>query len=99
MTDFDYEKLADLVVEKLKAEKNGKRDVPPVLIRRRDISAMLGNAAKSSATDKVLNDPTFPPAISVVDGVGARWRYADVKTWIDRHFDLQRKMMMQAIHN
>ena len=87
--DLLAKKIADRIQE-------NSRQVKPILIRRKDISIMLGNAERSTSTNSIINDPTFPPSIELSDGGVQRWRYSDVKEWIYNHFERISKLTMQA---
>ncbi|WP_302987536.1 hypothetical protein [uncultured Parasutterella sp.] len=63
MNDSEMDALADKIAERLLKRPN----IPPVLVRKRDISYMLGNSGRSSSTDQVINDPTFPPPVCVTE--------------------------------
>ncbi len=93
MNEAELDFLAQKIVEKI---SQNSRQVKPVLIRRKDISIMLGNAERSTSTNSIINDPTFPPSIELSDGGVQRWRYSDVKEWIDNHFERISKLTMQA---
>ena len=63
MTESELDSLADKIAERLLQRPN----IPPVLVRKRDISYMLGNSGRSTSTDQVINDPTFPPPVCVTE--------------------------------
>ena len=85
--------LADKIADRLLQRPN----FPPVLVRRRDISYMLGNSGRSSATDRVINDPTFPPPVCVTENGVKKWRFEDVKRWVDKYFEKQAKITFLAL--
>lgn len=93
MNEAELDFLAQKIAEKI---SQNSRQVKPVLIRRKDISIMLGNAERSTSTNSIINDPTFPPSIELSEGGVQRWRYSDVKEWIDNHFERISKLTMQA---
>ena len=93
MTDSEMDALADKIAERLLKRPN----IPPVLVRKRDISYMLGNSGRSTSTDQVINDPTFPPSVCVTEKGYKRWRYEDVKRWIDKHYEEQAKVTFLAL--
>lgn len=63
MNESELDALADKIAERLLQRPN----IPPVLVRKRDISYMLGNSGRSTSTDQVINDPTFPPPVCVTE--------------------------------
>lgn len=50
MNDSEMDALADKIAERLLKRPN----IPPVLVRKRDISYMLGNSGRSTSTDRLL---------------------------------------------
>lgn len=98
MDDKELDRLADKLAEKV-AEKVAKRQtaIQPVLIRRKDISIMLGNAERSTSTNQIISDPSFPPCVKITENGVEKWRYADVKRWIDRHFEKDANMTLKVL--
>lgn len=93
MNESELDALADKIAERLLQRPN----IPPVLVRKRDISYMLGNSGRSTSTDQVINDPTFPPPVCVTEKGYKRWRFEDVKRWIDKHYEKQAKVTFLAL--
>lgn len=93
MTESELDSLADKIAVRLLQRPN----IPPVLVRKRDISYMLGNSGRSTSTDQVINDPTFPTPVCVTEKGYKRWRFEDVKRWIDKHYEKQAKVTFLAL--
>lgn len=85
--EIDYEKLSDLVVEKLNKE----------MLNRDEVSALLGYGKRSSAFKRILiQDKSFPRPTDLVENGRPKWFKKDVLAWLEKHRALRSKMNIEA---
>lgn len=90
MTELDLKKLAKLVAQELKRSNS-------LVVSPADVATMCGYTPNSSAARQILDDPTFPPSVSLVAGGLRRYLRRDVEAWIEKKFDDENTALMQAL--
>lgn len=91
MEKFDVKAMAKAVAKEIQRGSS-------YLVSKNDIGAMVGYANNSTPLRRMLEDPTFPPAISLVDCGTKRYRRADVQQWIDAKFTELSKLALSTAH-
>lgn len=76
--------IKTLAKELAKQQKKGEIIVSPA-----DIALMFSYEPDSTAIRQILEDPTFPPSITLTPGGHRRYRRQDVVEWIDRKFEAE----------
>lgn len=85
--EIDYEKLADLVAEKLNKE----------MLSRDEVCALIGYGKQSSAFKRLLvQDLTFPKPTELVESGHKKWFKKDVLSWIERRRLRRAKLALEA---
>ncbi len=57
-----------------------------VVVSAAEIAIMCGYAPDSTPARRIIADPSFPQARSLVEGGNRRWLRSDVEQWVERKF-------------
>lgn len=75
----DTEKLLKAISLELQKTKS-------VVVSAAEIAIMCGYAPDSSPVRRIIADPSFPPARSLIAGGNRRWLRSEVERWVERRF-------------
>lgn len=59
-----------------------------------EVAVALGYDRYSSAVEKIIADPTFPPPLEISEGGRRRWRTKDIESWIDSKKKEKERLIM-----
>lgn len=68
-----------------------------IVVTAADIALMCSYAPDSKPVRQMLEDPTFPPCISLVEGGTRRYLRKDVVRWIENKFADESKLALQTL--
>lgn len=68
-----------------------------IVVTANDIALMCAYAPGSTPVRQMLEDPTFPPCVSLVEGGTRRYLRKDVERWIERKFADESKLTLQTL--
>ena len=68
-----------------------------IVVTATDIALMCAYAPGSHPVRQMLEDPTFPPCVSLVEGGARRYLRKDVERWIERKFADESKLTLQTL--
>ena len=69
-----------------------------IVVTATDITLMCAYVPDSKPVRQMLEDPTFPPCISLVEGGTRRYLRKDVDHWIERKFADENKLAPQTLN-
>jgi phage pi2 protein 07 len=68
-----------------------------IVVTATDIALMCAYTPGSTPVRQILEDPTFPPCVSLVEGGTRRYLRKDVERWIERKFADESKLTLQTL--
>ena len=68
-----------------------------IVVTATDIALMCAYAPGSPPVRQMLEDPTFPPCVSLVEGGARRYLRKDVERWIERKFADESKLTLKTL--
>ena len=85
----DVKAIAKEVVKELKRWQS-------IVVTASDIALTCAYAPDSKPVREMLEDPTFPPCVSLVEGGARRYLRKDVERWIERKFQDESRLALQT---
>lgn len=85
----DVKAIAKEVIKELKRWQS-------IVVTASDIALMCAYAPDSKPVREMLEDPTFPPCVSLVEGGARRYLRKDVERWIERKFQDESRLALQT---
>lgn len=86
----EAKEIAKEVARKLKRTQS-------IVVNATDIALMCAYVSDSKPVRQMLEDPTFPPCVSLVEGGTRRYLRKDVERWIERKFADESKLALQTL--
>lgn len=68
-----------------------------IVVTANDIALMCAYASGNTPVRQMLEDPTFPPCVSLVEGGTCRYLRKDVERWIERKFADASNLALQTV--
>lgn len=68
-----------------------------IVVTATDIALMCAYTPGSTPVRQILEVPTFPPCVSLVEGGTRRYLRKDVERWIERKFADESKLTLQTL--
>lgn len=93
MTNLPKEAIKDIAKAVAQELKRGNS----LVVSPADVATMCGYTPNSTAARQILDDPTFPPSVSLVEGGLRRYLRRDVEAWIESHFTNQSNALVRAM--
>lgn len=98
MKDNDIKSLAREIAQELASkmvnEILDKLNKTKYLMTKPEVAVALGYDRYSSAVEKIIADPTFPPPLEISEGGRRRWRTKDIESWIDSKKKEKERLIM-----